>query len=185
MECKLIYEDDDEELEEGKIQHWLETKAQSLDPKEMVGVAVTGSSRLRLQYKHLDRIGSTPGEHTKATTTRKRIPTRTSGLDRAKEKTEAEEARNTREQSEERSTNRNEQSKEEDDRGEERSKDIGGETPTRMRPLDERTRHVPGGAWLSQIRSCLRLSYFPLWSRNRSERGIAGEGPEERTQESE
>ncbi|KAJ1114112.1 hypothetical protein NDU88_002351 [Pleurodeles waltl] len=95
-----------------------------------------------------------------------------------KEKTEAEEAREMREQSEERSANRNERSKKEDDRGEERSKDLGGETPTRTRPLDGRTHHVPGGAWLSQVRSCRRLSYG-------SERGIAAEGPEERAQESE
>ncbi|KAJ1217119.1 hypothetical protein NDU88_004714 [Pleurodeles waltl] len=66
-----------------------------------------------------------------------------------KEKTEAEEARDTREQSKERSANRNERSEKEGDQREERSEDIGGETLTR--PLDERTRHVPGGAWLSQV----------------------------------
>ncbi|KAJ1083741.1 hypothetical protein NDU88_003896 [Pleurodeles waltl] len=37
-------------------------------------------------------------------------------------------------------------------RGEERNKDLGRETPIRPRPLDERTRHVPGGAWLSQTK---------------------------------
>ncbi|KAJ1173346.1 hypothetical protein NDU88_005182 [Pleurodeles waltl] len=71
------------------------------------------------------------------------------------------------------------------ERGEERNKGLGGGTLIRPRPLDERTRHVPGGVWLSQVRSCLRLSYFPFWSRNRSEGGKAGEGPEERDQENE
>ncbi|KAJ1201298.1 hypothetical protein NDU88_005111 [Pleurodeles waltl] len=60
---------------------------------------------------------------------------------------------------------RNERSQKEDDRGEEQSKGFEGETPVRTRPLDEQTRHVPGGAWLSQGQSCLRLSYFPWWSR--------------------
>ncbi|KAJ1170884.1 hypothetical protein NDU88_002755 [Pleurodeles waltl] len=151
---------------------------------------VTRSSRLRLQYKPLDRISSTPGEHAKGTTTRKRIPTPdirvgSTSPGPAKEKTEEEEALNSREKSEERSTNQNVESKKEYDRGEGSRKDIGGETLTRMRLLDKQTRHIPGRAWLSQVRSCLRLSYFPLWSRNGSERGIAGEGPEERTQESE
>ncbi|KAJ1089403.1 hypothetical protein NDU88_002554 [Pleurodeles waltl] len=89
-----------------------------------------------------------------------------------------------KEQEEARSENRCERSQG-DERGEKRNKDLGEETPIRPRPLDERIRHVPGGAWLSQVRSCLRLSYFPLWSRNRSEGGIAGEGPEERDQETE
>ncbi|KAJ1198627.1 hypothetical protein NDU88_002466 [Pleurodeles waltl] len=98
-----------------------------------------------------------------------------------KERTEAKEEHDAREPI----GNRNERSEKEDDQSEERSKEIGGETPTQTRPLDERTSHVPGGAWLSQVRSCLRLSYFPLWSRNRSDIGMAGEGPEERAQENE
>ncbi|KAJ1193336.1 hypothetical protein NDU88_002634 [Pleurodeles waltl] len=79
-----------------------------------------------------------------------------------KERTEAEEERDVREQSVERSGSRNERSEKEEDQSEERSEEIGGETPNRTRPLDERTSHVSGRVWLSQVRLCLRLSYFPL-----------------------
>ncbi|KAJ1108885.1 hypothetical protein NDU88_006255 [Pleurodeles waltl] len=48
------------------------------------------------------------------------------------------------------------------ERGEEQNKGLGGERPLQRRPLDERICHVPGGAWLSQLRSGLRFSYFPF-----------------------
>ncbi|KAJ1114943.1 hypothetical protein NDU88_003173 [Pleurodeles waltl] len=67
------------------------------------------------------------------------------------------------------------------ERGEERNKGLGGETHYRPRPLDERTFHVPVGAWLSQVRLCLRLSYFPLWRRNRSEGVLQGRDPRKGT----
>ncbi|KAJ1090479.1 hypothetical protein NDU88_003611 [Pleurodeles waltl] len=38
-----------------------------------------------------------------------------------------------------------------EERGEEEKKETGGEKLPYPRPLDERTRHVPGGPWLSQI----------------------------------
>ncbi|KAJ1171744.1 hypothetical protein NDU88_003602 [Pleurodeles waltl] len=72
-----------------------------------------------------------------------------------KEKTEAGEARHLREPEEKRSANQKEQKEEENDLGEERGKGFIGEMPIQPRPLDERTRHVSGGVWLSQVRSCL------------------------------
>ncbi|KAJ1218630.1 hypothetical protein NDU88_006208 [Pleurodeles waltl] len=38
-----------------------------------------------------------------------------------------------------------------DERGEEGKKETGWERLHHLRPLDERTRHVPEGAWLSQV----------------------------------
>ncbi|KAJ1202651.1 hypothetical protein NDU88_006448 [Pleurodeles waltl] len=28
----------------------------------------------------------------------------------------------------------------------------------------DRSRHVPGGAWLAQVRSCLRFNFLPKWN---------------------
>ncbi|KAJ1126183.1 hypothetical protein NDU88_004591 [Pleurodeles waltl] len=67
-----------------------------------------------------------------------------------KERTEAEEERDASEQSEERSKERSEPSEKESDKSEERSEEIVGKTQTQTRLLDERSSHVPGGAWLSQ-----------------------------------
>ncbi|KAJ1178385.1 hypothetical protein NDU88_003631 [Pleurodeles waltl] len=98
-----------------------------------------------------------------------------------KEKTETGEAHDSKEQKEKRSANQ----KEDDDPGEEWGKGLIEDMPIQPRPLDERTRYIPGGVWLPQVRLCLQISYFPLWARDGSERGIAGEGPRERTQKSE
>ncbi|KAJ1193986.1 hypothetical protein NDU88_003281 [Pleurodeles waltl] len=77
-----------------------------------------------------------------------------------KDKMEAEEARDSRGPEEKRSVNQEERNQEEDDQGEEWGKGFIGETPIPPRPLDKRTLHVPGGAWLSQVRSYLRFSHF-------------------------
>ncbi|KAJ1189306.1 hypothetical protein NDU88_006054 [Pleurodeles waltl] len=37
----------------------------------------------------------------------------------------------------------------------------GQKTPTETPRRNEQCRHVPGGAWLTQVRSCLRLKFLP------------------------
>ncbi|KAJ1112357.1 hypothetical protein NDU88_000625 [Pleurodeles waltl] len=59
------------------------------------------------------------------------------------------------------------------------SKDRNTETPAATDGRHDRTRHVPGGAWLSQVRLCLRVHFLPLWTRGGSERDLQGRDREE------
>ncbi|KAJ1092647.1 hypothetical protein NDU88_005757 [Pleurodeles waltl] len=51
-----------------------------------------------------------------------------------------------------------------------RSIDRPTEKPTETNERRDRSRHVPGGAWLAQVRSCLQLNFLPKWNRSGSER---------------
>ncbi|KAJ1080432.1 hypothetical protein NDU88_000635 [Pleurodeles waltl] len=51
------------------------------------------------------------------------------------------------------------------------------ETPTETDERHDQSRHVPGRAWLAQVRSCLQVNFLPRW--NRSERGTQGRDREE------
>ncbi|KAJ1083661.1 hypothetical protein NDU88_003816 [Pleurodeles waltl] len=58
---------------------------------------------------------------------------------------------------------------------------IGGdtETPTETDDKHDWSRHVPVGAWLTQVRSCLWGKFITQWNRSGSERGTLGRDEEE------
>ncbi|KAJ1117262.1 hypothetical protein NDU88_005462 [Pleurodeles waltl] len=43
----------------------------------------------------------------------------------------------------------------------------------------DQRRHVPGGAWLAQVRSCLRVDFLPKWLQGGSEKGTQKRDREE------
>ncbi|KAJ1130703.1 hypothetical protein NDU88_009053 [Pleurodeles waltl] len=67
----------------------------------------------------------------------------------------------------------------EEDPEEQRDADLTTVVPTEAKERRGRTRHVSGGAWLTQVRSCLRVKFLPVWNWSRSERGSQGRGREE------
>ncbi|KAJ1206456.1 hypothetical protein NDU88_001861 [Pleurodeles waltl] len=146
---------------------------------------ITSPATIQAPETHRQCPGGThqSGDHPEVNTNPDiRVGSALLGVEKAK--TEAGGAGDSKEQEESRSANRNQQNQG-DERGKEQNKDLGVETPIRPKRLDQWTRHVPGGVWLSQVQSFLRLSYVPLWGRNGSEGGIAGKGQEERDHESE
>ncbi|KAJ1199106.1 hypothetical protein NDU88_002944 [Pleurodeles waltl] len=60
-----------------------------------------------------------------------------------------------------------------------RNIDLTTETSTETEERHDRTRHVPGGAWLTQVRLCFRVKLLPVWTRSGSERGSQGRDQEE------
>ncbi|KAJ1217196.1 hypothetical protein NDU88_004791 [Pleurodeles waltl] len=53
------------------------------------------------------------------------------------------------------------------------------ETPPETGGRHNRSRHVPGGAWLAQVRLCFRVNFLPGWIRSGIERGTQGRDREE------
>ncbi|KAJ1128086.1 hypothetical protein NDU88_006467 [Pleurodeles waltl] len=86
-------------------------------------------------------------------------------------KTERRTARGAEERTESREANAGENAND----GRSDPKTVGGlekgqKTPTETPRRTEQRRHVPGGAWLTQVRSYLRFKFLPEWIRGGSER---------------
>ncbi|KAJ1208713.1 hypothetical protein NDU88_004096 [Pleurodeles waltl] len=68
---------------------------------------------------------------------------------------------------------------EEENPEKQRSTDLTTETPTETNERHGRTRHVPGGVWLAQVRLGLYVKFLPVWNRSGSERGSQARDREE------